>query len=239
MEIPCYLAMTAAEFQNSPNIPSNFAWMACHFSPYGTGLTNLPTQIPDGSILLINDRTPIHGHDGKEVRETVMTVLERNPCRGIALDFQHDPTEEALSICRALEDLPCPVYVPPQYLRHNEQPVFLPPPCPLQTVEDYLAEYQNRPILLEVALDAGFLRIQTQGQDYFPRGSDAGSPYPHADEALAIHYRIETTPDSACFYFRRTLTNVAQIQHRCQDRFDCLFIGLWQEFKANNAEQPN
>ena len=42
MAIRQYLAMTAAEMTQAGSLPRHAAWMACHFSPYSTGLTNLP-----------------------------------------------------------------------------------------------------------------------------------------------------------------------------------------------------
>ena len=42
MVIRPFLAMTAAEIRANPDISSPIGWMACHFSPYGTGLSNLP-----------------------------------------------------------------------------------------------------------------------------------------------------------------------------------------------------
>ena len=63
MPLPIYLAMTAAEFRQNPAISGKIGWMACHFSPYGTGLSNCPTELPPGSMLILNDRTPVCGHD--------------------------------------------------------------------------------------------------------------------------------------------------------------------------------
>ena len=63
MPIPCYLAMTAAEYARAKELPGRLAWMACHFAPYGTGVVNLPQQLPEGSVLMLNDRIPICGHD--------------------------------------------------------------------------------------------------------------------------------------------------------------------------------
>ena len=63
MAIPQYLAMTAAEMAGTAPLPRYMAWMACHFSPYSTGLTNRPAKLRQGSLLILNDRTPIHCHD--------------------------------------------------------------------------------------------------------------------------------------------------------------------------------
>ena len=63
MALTLYLAMTAAELQNCRQIPEHIAWMACHFSPYSSGISNVPVQLPAGSVLILNDRIPPQGHD--------------------------------------------------------------------------------------------------------------------------------------------------------------------------------
>ena len=60
MAIAPFLAMTAAEMQNSSQLPPKIAWMACHFSPYGLGLSNLPKELPSDSLLMVDDITPPH-----------------------------------------------------------------------------------------------------------------------------------------------------------------------------------
>ena len=52
MAMDVFLAMTAAEICGNRNLPANLGWMACHFSPYGTGLSNLPKQLPPSSLLI-------------------------------------------------------------------------------------------------------------------------------------------------------------------------------------------
>ena len=46
MAIRPFLAMTAAEIRGTETLPPKTAWMACHFSPYSTGLSNLPKDLP-------------------------------------------------------------------------------------------------------------------------------------------------------------------------------------------------
>ena len=52
MAIRPFLAMTAAEIQGTETLPPKTAWMACHFSPYSTGLSNLPKALPPGLSLI-------------------------------------------------------------------------------------------------------------------------------------------------------------------------------------------
>ena len=68
MAIAPFLAMTGAEMRNNSVLPDKIAWMACHFSPYGTGLSNLPKNLPAGSLLMVDDITPPHGHDPHQAR---------------------------------------------------------------------------------------------------------------------------------------------------------------------------
>ena len=63
MAIAPFLAMTGAEMRNNSFLPEKIAWMACHFSPYGLGLSNLPRSLPPGSLLMVDDITPIGKHD--------------------------------------------------------------------------------------------------------------------------------------------------------------------------------
>jgi hypothetical protein len=66
------------------------AWMACHFSPYGTGLSNLPPNLPANAMVILNDRTPIHGHDSKEI----LCQLNNLTPHCLLLDFQRQAVEE-------------------------------------------------------------------------------------------------------------------------------------------------
>ena len=67
MAIRLYLAMTAAEIRENTGLPPKIAWMACHFSPYCTGLSNLPRILAAGSVLMLDDVTPIFHHDPQQI----------------------------------------------------------------------------------------------------------------------------------------------------------------------------
>ena len=117
MEIPLYLSMTAVEFSQCRILPDHTAWMACHFSPYGTGLTNLPTHLPKNSLLILNDRTPIHRHNPKQIRQILEEVVTALDCSGILLDLQRRDCPEAKEIIRQLLTLPYPVGVSDNYAK--------------------------------------------------------------------------------------------------------------------------
>ena len=88
MAITRYLAMTAAEMRNISQFPEKIAWMACHFSPYSTGISNLPQTLPAGSLLILNDIIPFHGHDPQRIAHQLTDCLEQHNCAGVLLDFQ-------------------------------------------------------------------------------------------------------------------------------------------------------
>ena len=77
MAMARYLAMTAAEMMGGAPLPGKTAWMACHFSPYSTGLCNLPAALPPGSLLILNDRTPIHGHDPERICRELVVLWDK------------------------------------------------------------------------------------------------------------------------------------------------------------------
>ncbi len=154
MPIAGYFALTAAEYQAAPPV-SPVAWMACHFSPYGTGLSNLPDVLPPGSLLMLNDRTPIQGHDPERIAAQLEAFWERQPCRGLVLDFQRPGCGEsqalAAFLCRSCS---VSVAVSSLYAQELDCPVFL-PPVPLDVpAETWLAPWQGREIWLDLALEA-------------------------------------------------------------------------------------
>ena len=78
-----YLALTAGELYGHPKMEEKIAYMACHFSPYGTGLSNLPKWLPENCMLTLNDRTPICGHDPALIAEELTKVIERWHCSSL------------------------------------------------------------------------------------------------------------------------------------------------------------
>ena len=164
MAIACYLAMTAAEMRMACQPSAQIAWMACHFSPYGTGLSNLPKALPPGSVLMLNDRTPIHGHDpewiGKQLRQSVQNL----GCRGVLLDFQRPEQKETAALVSYLvEKNAFPLAVSQSYGAELDCPILL-PPVPLDLgLETYLMPWQGREIWLELALDGMEITLTETG----------------------------------------------------------------------------
>ena len=132
MVCPLYLALTAAEFQHMPQFPPNTAWMACHFSPYGDGLSNIPDALPAGCMLMVNDWLPVRKHSPERVAQQLKDTVEHLAISRVLLDFQRPGNKETVAIVkRVLETLPCPVGMALPYARKGF-PVLL-PPVPPQT----------------------------------------------------------------------------------------------------------
>ena len=128
MVLPLYLALTAAEISAFPAIDFPFAYMACHFSPYTEGLSNIPDSLPPGSILILNDRLPCQGHSADLVAGQLADAAAQLNCESILLDFQRPPEPELEAMAkRIITSLPCPAAVSERFAAELACPVFLSP----------------------------------------------------------------------------------------------------------------
>ncbi len=225
-----YLAMTAAEISANPVLPSPLGYMACHFSAYGAGLSNLPEALPEGSMLILNDRTPIAGHSPALVAAQLTQTARELRCSRLLLDFQRPGEPEALPILEAiLAQAPCPAAVSALYAKALACPVFL-PPVPLCTpLSEYLAPWTGRELWLEAALDAQTVTVDADGsRSAFCPPPDG--PLPHRDEALCCHYQLALDRDKAIFTLARTREDLHLLMERAENV--ACFVGLYQELGA-------
>lgn len=230
MAIPQYLAMTAAEFSFCDKLPAHLAWMACHFSNSDSGLSNLPQVLPEGSLLILNDRMPLQGHDAASVCAVLGTCAENLKCSGILLDFQRPFSEEMQNMVASILELPFPVGVSQIYADNCSAPVFLPPVPPYQSIETYLQPWQNREIWLEFAMETACLTLTEAGCDIqFSRNRTIEENPIFAEETLCCHYQIETEATEARFFLHRTQNDLHELLHRAEKCGVCCAIGLWQE----------
>ena len=229
MALPLYLAMTAAEMQEITPLPKAFAYMACHFSPYGTGLSNLPPWLPAGSMLILNDRTPICGHDPGLIAAQLAETVEQWRCSSLLLDFQRPGREEAAILAKHLvEVLPCPVGLSAPYADGIFCPVLLPPPPLDEPLDRYFAPWQSRDIWLEAALDGLQLTLTAEGCKATP------IPFPalsggFVEEQLHCHCQIQAHPDRAEFILYRTREDLAALLEEAESLGVTAAVGLWQE----------
>ncbi len=227
MAINGYLAMTAAEFREYPPNGPKMAWMACHFSPYGTGLSNCPAALPEGAMLILNDRTPICGHDPERILGQISDLVEKFKCSGVLLDFQRPGVPETTELAKhLLAQLPCPTAVSDVYAQTNGSPVFLPPVPADMAVEDYLAPWREREVWLEAALEGCVMELTENGVMKKPLEDIPTEG--HRDETLCCHYRI-TVGDTVKFSLYRTEQDLTQLLQRGEACGVTRAVGLYQE----------
>lgn len=231
MAILPFLAMTAAEMAKVSDFPPKIAWMACHFSPYGLGLSNLPQRLPPHALLLLDDITPIREHDPQRITEQLLNCLESLNCHGVLLDFQRpDVPETAVLVNHLAQTLPCPVIVSESYASELSCPVFLPPVPPSVALEEYISPWEGRSIWMEIGLTGELLTLTEQGCEAvplpFPNEASEGFP----EKALHCHYRIETNEKSARFTLWRTEKDLAALLEEAEGLGISGAVGLYQEF---------
>lgn len=225
MVLPRYLAMTRAEFTACSSLPEPMAWMACHFSPYGTGLTNLPPALPKGSMVILNDRIPMAGHDP----DAVLRQLRDLDMDYLLLDLQRPPEPGSLDLARWLvSSLSCPVGVTAAFAEKLDCPLFLPLPSPDTPLAEYLAPWQGREVWLELSLEGMSCTVTEQGAKSGPLPiiPEAG----HRDDTLLCHYRMTLSDDRAEFALWRTREDLDGLMEQAKAHGVTKTVSLWQEF---------
>ncbi len=235
MGISRYLAMTAAEMATFSVIEGwSAAYMACHFSPYTTGLSNIPTSLPRDSMLILNDRTPLHGHDPQQIAEQLRLLWELVHFDCLLLDFERPGIGEYMDLCQVLiQGLPCPVGVSALYAKGSNCAVFL-PPAPLdQLLEEYIAPWKGREIWLDIAIEAACITITESGSSM--RSVPFSLPPENAftDEALHCRYRAETGADAVLFHLWRDVQQIEMLLDHAQSLGVTKCVGLYQELCAD------
>ena len=213
-----FLAMTAAEFASAGALPEHVAWMACHFSPYGTGLTNLPASLPAGSLLILNDRIPICGHDPQRITGQLLKSAETIPYCGLLLDFQRSGVEESFRLAQHLvSSLPCPVAVSDSYAEQLDCPVFL-SPCPHHVpLSQHILPWKGREIWLDLASNAETILLTKERSQITSLPLGEMPEEGHSDKLLHCHYSIETGTDTVLFTLWRTTEDTEALAEEAEE----------------------
>ncbi len=231
MAIQPFLAMTAAEIREKSEISEKIAWMACHFSPYGLGLSNLPRALPPGSLLMVDDITPIHGHDPRIIRDQLYTCAESLQCGGILLDFQRPEVEETAVLVKTLaEGLPCPLAVSHFYADFCTCAVCLPPVPPSEPPKAYFSPWKGRELWLELCPDGEQITVAAEGSSVIPLPHIQTQDTDFFDETLLCHYRQEVREDTVVFTLYRTMEDTALLMKKAKTHGVIKAVGLYQEF---------
>lgn len=237
MALPLYLALTAAEFQNCSSLPEHAAWMACHYSPYAPGLSNRPQSLPDGAMVILNDRTPPQGHDPVRIAGQLRELTESFPCGGVLLDFQRPALPENAAVARAVTAaLPCPVGVSELYAKDLNCPVFLPPAPPHIPLKEYLSPWEGREIWLDAAPDCQVITVMEDGAAFVSASPPAGSAL--RDDDLFCHYTLEISDDRIIFTLYRNAEDLHDLLASAEELCITRAIGLWQELSRQESIFP-
>ena len=229
MVLPLYLAMTAAEIRANTDFPPKLSYMACHFSPYGIGLSNCPTHLPEGAMLILNDRTPIHGHDHGFIRDQMAAIVETQKCDSVLLDFQRPDEPELFHLAAKLsETLPCHVGISHWYAKDLDCSVFLPPVLLDTPLSEHLAPWQGRDLWLDVSTENQEITITEKGASSLIIPHQV---YPdcHADSALHCHYRIDVG-ENIRFTLFRTEQDLQDLLAEATLSGISRAVGLYQEW---------
>lgn len=231
MALAPFLAMTAAEIRINPRIPAGICWMACHFSPYGTGLSNLPRTLPPGSILMVDDITPIRSHDPQRILQQLSQCVETLHCSGVLLDFQRPDVAETSALVEVLTaGLPCPVAVSSFYAGTGSFPVCLPPVPLTEPPEQHFLPWGDRPLWLELGYDAAEITVTEAGSCVSPLPCPLLPGDGFYDETLCCHYRMTQEEEKIKFLLWRTEEDQKVLLKTAEDHGVTCALGLYQEY---------
>lgn len=231
MPIARYLAMTAAEMAGNAVLLHQTAWMACHFSSSGSGLSNLPRWLPTDSLLILDDSTPIHDHDPERITAELGECMERLQCAGLLLDFQRPG--EALTrnlveyLCGAL---PFPVVVSDTYAEGLDCGIFVSPVPPDEAMASRLSRWQGREIWLDTTTEGLEIVLTKDGAKSTPLPPWERPGGGLEEKRLHCHYRVSLDENSAVFTLWRTEEDVAAQLAEAEALGIAAAVGLYQEF---------
>jgi hypothetical protein len=236
MGLASFLAMTAAEIAGNRVLPPKTAWMACHFSPYGPGLSNLPRALPPGSLLMVDDATPIRNHDPQVIREQLHRCAKALDCRGIFLDFQRPKDDKTASLVEFLSDsLPCPVAVSHIYADNSVCALCIPPVPPSEPPESWFSRWKDKELWLELSREGEQITVTEQGAAVTSLPFWEARETDFHDENLLCHYRQEVQEDAVVFTLYRTQEDQLNLLDLAEKHGITTAVGLYQEFHAMSA----
>ncbi len=225
-----FLAMTGAEILGIDSFPANFGWMACHFSPYGVHASNLPGDLPPGALLILDDLTPICGHDPRVIAGQLRDCVEALECSAVLLDFQRTEYPETGEMARYLwESLPCPVGVSAAFGAATEGPVVLPPVAPDVPLRDALRGWEGREVWMELGMTGCTISVTKTGAVSAPLLHWEANEPCFSDDHLHCHYRMELKEEEAAFTLWRTGEDLLGLLQEAEGLGVTRAVGLYQE----------
>ena len=223
-----YLAVTSREMENF--LPKKAAYLSCHFSPSGQGLSNLPRCLPENSLLLLDDSMPVCGHSPGVVIKQLRDLVKDFSVKAVLLDFQGEKTEQLQAMAQEiLRSTPCPVAITDAYAKGFGCPVFLSPPPADRSLEKHISKWLKQGVYLEIAPCSVKMEVTETGcrKTALP-SSVAGNLLLH-HENLCCHYDVEVFPDRAVFTLDRTKDDLAALAEKAMKLGVLGTVGLYQE----------
>lgn len=221
-----FLAMTKQEMERFT--AEKTAYMACHFSPYGVGLSNLPEVLPKGSILLLDDSMPPNGHDPKIAEKELRNCIKQFDISAVLLDFQEEVSKESMDMARYLvSTLPCPVAVTEGYAKELGCPVFLSPTPVNMALQDHISPWLQQGVYLEIAQESVQFTVTETGST--SSVIHCADTLPLAEERLHCHYNVEVFPQKAVFTLQRTKEDLFALAEEAKQLGVLGTVGLYQE----------
>lgn len=229
MAIPCYLAMSAAEYAACSALPSHIGWMACHFSLQNNGLSNLPQQLPANALLILDDSIPMENHSIDTILSQLTNMVERFKTTAVLLDFQRHGAAREKELAAAVgEALPCPVVATPDYAS-KDMPVFLSPAPLHQPLDVYLSAFPGCKLWLDAAPIPTKICVTSTGATFGSCSSLSDNDLPYYESQLHCHYRIDLESDRASFTLQRTYADFHDWLRSAEALGVVCAVGLYQE----------
>lgn len=230
MFLPLYLAMTPSEMTTASILPQKIGWLACHFSSAHRGLSNLPTALPAGSMVILDDWAEFFDHNILRIQEDLEKVVSTFDCSGVLLDFQRPVLPETTALCRHLaQHLPCPVGVPERYAKGLSCPVFLSLPDLHTPLKECIDRWPGREIWLEAAVGAEVATITEEGCKIDSCELDQLPAPWHKDDTLHCRYHWHQEDDRVKFLFHRTMEDLQELLEEAGALGVTRAIGLYQQ----------
>ena len=221
-----YLAVTQREMEEF--LPKNVAYLSCHFSSSGKGLSNLPQRLPENSLLLLDDSMPVYGHEPALVAAQLCDLVEVFSPKAVLLDFQRGWNAETEEMARSiLGSVPCPVAVTEAYAKALSCPVFLSAPAADVGIRKHLSPWLKQGVFLELAPCGVKIEMTKDGCKKAP--FRAQTQLPLYDEKLRCHYDVEVLAHKAVFTLTRTGPDLAALAEEAYRLGALGTVGLYQE----------
>ena len=183
-------------------------------------------------MLILNDRTPVHGHDPGLITAQLLQLLEDKMPESILLDFQRQGSAETAVIAEAIvRELPCPVAVSDCYAQPLSCPVFLASPPLYLPLEDSLTPWQGREIWLEAALQMQTATVTKDGCTFSCAEPTAAEEPAFYDRTLLCHYCIALEDTAAKFTLFRGEKDLLALLEKAEQLGVTRAVGLYQELR--------